>query len=93
MANAKIDDNRQKVGSAIDTNNIVQSLRTDPVTGRLEIEIYISSDTVPGTVTRKRDGNYVPVNAAVGDDATAAIIPLIIDTSNGYLFVDVLVEP
>ena len=65
-------------------------LLVDPVTGRLEITIYISSAAAYGGVI-KLDENSEEVATAVTDDASATVSPLLTDT-NGYLWADVVVE-
>lgn len=92
----KRDENRVTVGGGVtdDSNKTVEPLRTDPVTGRLLIEIYGVTSTTPSTLktVAYKDGNYANTGIAVTDDANSTVTPLIIDSRNNYLFVDLLIE-
>ena len=93
MSNAKTDDNREKTAIAADTNDAVQNLLVDPVTGRLLLDITIVSD--PGSTTLntdKIDENSEHLAQGVTDDASLTPTPFHIDNRNGLLFVDLLEE-
>ena len=90
MANAKLDDNREKTSLAVDGNGVIKNLLVDPTTGRLLIDITIVSETVP--VLRdvsKPDENHE--RTAMAYDGTDER-PLLIDNTNGYLYCDLLIE-
>ena len=93
MANARLDENSNAVGIAVDTNGVVKPLLIDPSTGRLLIEITIVTEPAsPVLNTLKFDENSIVTAQGTGDDSSAEPIPLHIDNRNGLLFVDVLVE-
>lgn len=91
MSQSGIDQNQVKTALAVDTNGVTQPLRCDPSTGRLLVEVTIVSSTSPATLpaTLPRDQNRIPVAGGVTDDASQTITPLIVDSRNGYLFVDI----
>jgi hypothetical protein len=93
MANTQAprDSNRVPVALGVDGSGNTLPLRVDPATGRLLIEIVgvtsVSPPTLPTTLPR--DSNRVHVAGAMsGTDVS----PLLIDTRNGTLWVDILVE-
>jgi len=67
-------------------------LEVDTSTGRLLVEIIAVSASTPSGVVRVNDENRVAVALAVTDDVAATVSPLIVDSRNGYLFVDLLIE-
>jgi len=96
MANAQRDENRIPVGLAVsDTDGeTTLPLYLDSATNRLLIEIEVVTDNV-GTLPAQpaiRDQNNVPVSLAVTDDANETPTPLLIDSRNGFLYLDVLIE-
>ena len=89
MSNAKIDENFQGTGIAVedDATATIQPLLVDPVTGRLLVDIiYESSGGVLNA--SKIDENYEGVALAVTDDASANVRPLLINATSGNLLVD-----
>ena len=86
---AKRDDNRVTVGLAWD-GTTTQPLKVDSVTGRLLIAVMSSCSAIPivNSQPAKRDDNRESVSLAIGDDATAAVIPLHLCAESGYLSVD-----
>lgn len=90
MANAKIDNNREKTAIAVDTDGNIANLKVDATTGRLLIEINTATNTVPvqRTVT-KPDENYHRVSMVYDGTTTK---PLLINSDDGYLWCDVLIE-
>jgi hypothetical protein len=94
--NAKRDQNFVPVGLGADDTDITQTLplTVDTASNRLLIEITsvdTSSGTLP-TAPAPRDQNFVPVAMAVTDDANETPVPLMIDSRNGLLYVDVEIE-
>lgn len=78
-----------------DANETVVPLRVDESTNRLLIEITPVVEDVGTTPTAgilKRDANHVTVLGAISDDGSAIVYPLIIDSRNGLLYVDVEIE-
>ena len=96
MAIAKRDENLVTSFLAVSDDDGVTPVDVgiDPVTNRLLIEITPVSDSSPATLptVAPRDGNNVPVHLLVTDDASETITPFLIDSRNGLLYVDVLVE-
>lgn len=90
----KRDNNMVPVMIGTDGVGGVKQLRADPASKRLLIDITIVSDVAPPSfpVTAKRDNNGEPVGMAVTDNAAKTPRPLLIDSRNGYLFCDILVE-
>lgn len=90
---ARRDNSGVPVGLGSDGTTTKQ-LRVDSATNRLLIAIDIVSDVAAPSfpITAPRDNSQNPVSMAVTDDANETPRPLIIDSRNGYLFVDVLVE-
>ena len=89
MANAKIDQNREKTAIAVDTNGNVANLLVDAATGRLLIDITTVADTVPVLKdTSTPDDNYHKTSMAWDGSTTR---PLLIENGSGLLWCDVLV--
>ena len=91
---ARKDNSGVPVGLGTDGVGGTKQLRVDPATSRLLIDITIVADTTPPTfpIVAKRDNNQIPVGMAVTDDANQTPRPLLIDSRNGYLFCDIIVE-
>jgi hypothetical protein len=92
MASLQRDKNRRPVGSGVSLTDLITltPLQVDPVTLRLLIDINISSSSGSIIPTHdKRDQNRVPTAYGVTDDVNKTLSPLIIDHTNGYLFVDI----
>lgn len=95
MSTLNRDANRKSVGGGV---NLVDSvtplmLMVDPVTDRLLIDITLSTSTgsiIPSEVGH--DQNRKTTAYGVKDDAGLELSPLIIDHTNGYLFVDLVIE-
>lgn len=96
----KRDDNRKSVGGAINEVDLITplNLNVDPVTLRLLVNVNISSSTgstLPIEVGH--DQNRRTTAYGVADDAFVntpqeTLMPLLIDHTNGFLFVDILLE-
>ena len=86
---SKVDENREYLSLASDGSSAVP-IRVDPVTGRLLIEIYYLPEVARTLNRTKIDENSEDVSKAINDDGD--IVPLLIDSRNGYLLVDLLVE-
>jgi hypothetical protein len=86
---SKTDENREYLALA-DNGSIAEPLRVDPVTGRLLIEIFYKPEIARTLNRTKIDENYEPAVKAVDDDGE--IVPLLIDSRNGYLLVDIINE-
>ena len=95
----KRDDDRTPVGGAVNMTDLTTpiSLMVDPVTLRLLVNVHISSNNasvIPVEVghdqNRKTTG-YGAVNNGNINTANEKLGPLLIDHTNGYLFVDILV--
>jgi len=89
MSDAKRDNNFVTTALAYDGVSTTEPLRVDAATSRLLIEINYVPDETPPTLVHKRDNNFVPVAYAVTDDANETPTPLIVDTTNNYLFIDI----
>jgi len=91
----RIDDNHDYVAMAAEDNIglLPVPLLVDPVTGRLLIVIYPTTDTVPVLNTTKVDENHEPSSKAVTDNVATDIRTLLIDSQNGFLWCDVFIEP
>lgn len=98
MSTLNRDANRKSVGGGV---NLVDSatplmLMVDPVTNRLLIDVTISGST--GSVIPKEVGHdqnrkttaYGVLDNAVVNTPQETLSPLIIDHTNGYLFVDII---
>lgn len=85
------DSNHVPVALGVDGSGNTLPLRVDPATGRLLIEIVgvtsVSPPTLPATLPR--DANHVTVAGAMSGSSVA---PILIDSRNGTLWVDLLVE-
>src|SRR3990167_10768515 len=99
MANtqAKKDDNRVPTALAVgdDASADTEPLRVVTASGRLPLDITgVVTNGITGTWPTRdpRDDNRIPIVMAVTDDASEDITPLRIDSRNGLLFVDLLVE-
>lgn len=90
MANAKIDDNREKTSLATDSNGTVKNLLVDPSTDRLLIEVFIKDNGTHLLNRQKIDDNRERVSICVDDNDD--IRPLLIDSRNGLLLVDLICE-
>lgn len=91
---ARVDDNAAAAIIGVDENGFTIPLYVDPITGRLLIEITLSTETLPSSVpnTMPRDANRVPVWGAVQDDDGTTIVPIFFDSQDGMLWMDVLAE-
>lgn len=91
MAQAKRDENRITSGLAFD-GTTTQPLKVDPVTGRLLIAIDIVSSTSPANsrTLAKHDDNCEPTALVVDDNGDYK--NLLVDSRNGSLWCDILVE-
>lgn len=92
MANARIDDNRERTALAVnDTTGLPERLLVDASTGRLLIAIQVVTEPSSPTLNNSKiDGNYEHTALAV--DSSNNPVPLHIDSRNGFLFADVLME-
>lgn len=92
MANAKHDDNRVTSALAWDTTNSTpKNLLIDPVTGRLLIDVtLVASHTATVPTSVKRDDNRKPSLCATTDNASASVVPLLVEESTNYLLVDLI---
>lgn len=84
---AKIDENKEYMTLAYDGTNIVP-LKVDPITNRLLVEIVASSDAAYGARS-KIDENKT--NVALASDSNDEVQPLLVDSTNGYLYIDMIV--
>ena len=95
MAQAKRDQNRVTVGMGVtdDADKTPSQLLVDPSTERLLIDITVVATSTPvlGTVA-SHDADYTTTKLGVYDDSTKTVSTLLIDSRNGYLYCDVLVE-
>jgi len=82
---SKRDENKHVVALAYDGTDAVP-LKVDPVTGRLLVDITLTTDAAYGA-TSKRDANKQ--NVALAVDSNEVVRPLIVDPTNEYLYVDV----
>ena len=99
MANpqAKKDDNRVPTALAVgdDASADTEPLRVVTASGRLLLDVTIvSENSITGTWPTRdpRDNNRVPMTMAVEDNADENVVPLRIDSRNGFLFCDWLEE-
>jgi len=93
--NAKIDENR--AGSSLVTEDnagsLTNSLLVDATTGRLLIACYkVTEPSAPVKNNINIDENRKNVAFGVTDDSSSVATPLAVDSRNGYLFVDLIVE-
>ena len=86
---SKVDENREYLSLASDGSAAVP-IRVDPATGRLLVAIYSLAEAARTLNRSKVDENSEDVSKAINDDGD--IVPLLIDSRNGYLLVDLLVE-
>jgi hypothetical protein len=88
----KTDENNEYVSLATsdDVNENPQELRVDPVTGRLLVELHCLPEVERTLNSQKIDENNETVAEAVDDDGE--IKPLLIDSRNGHLLIDLDVE-
>ena len=89
MSSLEREGNRIPVGGAVSTTDLTTPtpLTVDPVTGGLEIQVFTSTSSgsiLPPEVGH--DGNRRTTSYGVGANVPKA---LIIDHTNGYLFVDI----
>jgi hypothetical protein len=91
---AKRDNSGVPVGLGSDGVGGTKQLRVDPATNRLLIDIAVLPDVDPPTfpITAPRDNSNNPVGMAVTDNAAKTPRPLLIDSRNGYLFCDIIIE-
>lgn len=87
MANAEIDENRERTALGVDSTGIPRRLKVDPVTGRLLIKIVNIAAGSPILNNGKIDENRKHTAFAV--NSTGDIRPLLIDNRNGYLMCSV----
>lgn len=93
MAQAPRDQNDCPAALVWDSSNSTTApIKVDPSTGRLLIDITIVSSTTPVLNGVKRDDNFVTTCAGTADNAGASVMPLLIDSRNGYLWMDIVVE-
>ena len=97
MANSPRDDNRISASLAVgdDASADTEPLRVVTASGRLLLDIAgVATNGITGSWPTRdpRDDNRIPIVMAVTDDASEDITPLRIDSRNGLLFVDLLVE-
>ena len=91
MADSAIDNNRVHSSLAYNSSTgLSEPIQVATASGRLLIDISIVSESSPSTIAEIRDGNYVPGMICVDDNGT--IVPLIADSRNGLLFVDIEIE-
>lgn len=89
----KRDENSEVVVGGVDTDGAIKPLLVDPVTGRLLIDIEVVSEPISPILNKNKiDENRESTSQGVGDDSTADEIPFHIDSRNGNLFLDVIVE-
>lgn len=89
------DNNRRIVGGAVtdDANMTVEALRCDPITERLLIYVYPVTDTTPATLAESKiDADRINCATLTTDDANLNTSLLIVDSRNGYAFVDFIFE-
>ena len=88
--NARTDENHGKNALAVDTDGVIKPLLVDPITGRLLIEINTALNTVPvqRTVTKPDENHHRASMAYDGSNPK----PLLINSDDGFLWVDVLME-
>lgn len=92
MAQASIDNNNVKTILAYnETTGLAEPIQVATASGRLLLDITVVTTSTPGTIPGVRDQNFVPGLLCVETD-TDTISPFIIDSRNGLLYVDVLVE-
>jgi len=86
---SRIDDNYQSVGLIVkdNTDQDIDVLKVDPVTGRLLVELFYESSS-DLDVAIKIDENYGGVALAVTDDASQTIKPLKVHPTSGCLLVN-----
>lgn len=94
MSDAKTGANREKVCLGISTADatVVLPIKIDPITGGVILDHTFVADTVPVLETNalKRDENRVPVGGGETDDASRDVLPLLFDSRNDTLWVDLL---
>lgn len=94
MAILNRDENRKSVGGGINLSDLITpiQLMVDPVTNRLLIDVTLSGSLgsiVPTEVGH--DQNRRTTAYGVTDDVNENLSALIVDHTNGYLFVDLLI--
>lgn len=86
--NIKIDQNSRSGGAGYNPSvTRPQSLKVDPVTGALLVEITVTTNTTPVLNRPRIDENARGTANAV--DTNGVIRPLLIDNRTGYLWVDI----
>ena len=89
MANAKIDDNREKTAIVVDSAGTIKNLLVDATSGRLLIDVLTGVNATANKV--KVDENREWVSQGV-DETTGNPIPLHVETATNYLTIDLLIE-
>lgn len=74
------------------TTGLAQALQAATASGRLLIDINVVSDSSPVSISGIRDENHIAGMLCVEDDLTGAVFPLIADSRNGYLYIDLIEE-
>jgi len=96
MTDAKTGANREKVCLGISTadDTIVLPIKIDPISGGVIIDPTFVADTTPVLETNalRRDANRIPVGGGETDDASRSVLPLLFDSRNDTLWVDLLLS-
>lgn len=93
MSSTPRDANFIPVMSAEGDNGLTFPWEIDPITGRVIVEVHITTDNSPSAPYNRalKDANYR--NTLTGaSDATGLPLAAAIDQTNGYLGVDLLIE-
>lgn len=89
MGNASIDDNRVRTALGWDETNLVTiPLQCATASGRLLVDVIDVIDSTKGSLKSKIDDNYV--RTCLVQDSNGNIVPLMIDTRNGCVYVDII---
>lgn len=98
MGKASIDVNRKPTAIGLGDDGVIYPFKTDPVTGRLLIDITPVAEPASPVFHTASDIDVNRKNVATGlehiiqQDTSGNILPFHIDSRNNLLFCDILIE-
>jgi len=93
MGKAERDNNRVTTELVWDDMNLTpEALQVAVASGRVLLDVAAVASTTPSDVHPTMDSNNVPVACVVTDDSSATPTPLLIDSRNDRLFIDLTIE-